>query len=73
MKKINRTNFVDIILILFAVYLFFTTNWSNMDSFSQLLLLMYTLCIILRIGNMMKIKQKEIAKKQKEEQEQTKY
>lgn len=72
MKKINRTNFIDVVLFAFAIYLIFTTNWSNVDKFSQLLLLMYALCITLRIGNIMKIKQKELEKKQKEKIEQKK-
>ena len=67
MKKLNRTNFVDIVLFAFAVYLLFTTNWSNVDKFSQLLLLMYALCITLRIGNIMKIKQKELMEKKQQE------
>ena len=57
MKKIERKNFIDVILFAFAIYLLFTTNWSNVDKFSQLLLLMYALCITLRIGNIIKIKQ----------------
>ncbi len=67
MKKINRTNFIDIVLLAFAIYLLFTTNWSNVDKFSQLLLLMYALCITLRIGNVMKIKQKELMEKKHQE------
>lgn len=70
MKKIERKNFIDVILFAFAVYLLFTTNWSNIDKFSQLLLMMYALCITLRIGNIMKIKQKEIAQKQNEQNQQ---
>ncbi len=66
MKKIQRKNFIDVILFAFAVYLLFTTNWSNVDKFSQLLLLMYTLCITLRIGNIMKIKRKEIVEKERQ-------
>ena len=67
MKKIQRKNFIDVILFAFAVYLLFTTNWSNVDKFSQLLLLMYALCITLRIGNIMKIKQKELMEKKQQE------
>lgn len=70
MKKIQRRNFIDVVLLLFAVYLIFTTNWSNVDKFSQLLLLMYALCVTLRIGNIMKIKQKEFAMKEREKQKQ---
>ncbi|MCI8629909.1 MAG: hypothetical protein HFE57_10550 [Firmicutes bacterium] len=66
MKKIQRKNFIDVILFAFAVYLLFTTNWSNVDKFSQLLLLMYALCITLRIGNIMKIKRKEIVEKERQ-------
>ena len=66
MKKIQRKNFIDVILFAFAVYLLFTTNWSNVDKFSQLLLLMYTLCITLRIGNIMKIKRKEIVERERQ-------
>ena len=68
MKKIERKNFIDIILFAFAVYLLFTTNWSNIDKFSQLLLLMYALCVTLRIGNIMKIKQKEIIEREKQKE-----
>ncbi len=42
-EKIERKNFIDVILFAFAIYLLFTTNWSNVDKFSQLLLLMYAL------------------------------
>ena len=49
-----------------SYYLLFTTNWSNVDKFSQLLLLMYALCITLRIGNIMKIKRKEIVEKERQ-------
>lgn len=66
MKKIQRKNFIDVILFAFDVYLLFTTNWSNVDKFSQLLLLMYALCITLRIGNIMKIKRKEIVEKERQ-------
>ena len=66
MKKIQRKNFIDVILFAFAVYLLFTTNWSNVDKFSQLLLLMYALCITLLIGNIMKIKRKEIVEKERQ-------
>ncbi len=66
MKKIQRKNFIDVILFAFAVYLLFTTNWSNVDKFSQLLLLMYALCITLRIGNIMKIKRKEIVERERQ-------
>lgn len=66
MKKIQRKNFIDVILFAFAAYLLFTTNWSNVDKFSQLLLLMYALCITLRIGNIMKIKRKEIVEKERQ-------
>ena len=66
MKKIERKNFIDVILFAFAIYLLFTTNWSNVDKFSQLLLLMYALCITLRIGNIMKIKQNEMIQRQKQ-------
>ena len=66
MKKLQRKNFIDVILFAFAVYLLFTTNWSNVDKFSQLLLLMYALCITLRIGNIMKIKRKEIVEKERQ-------
>ena len=65
MKKIERKNFIDVILFAFAIYLLFTTNWSNVDKFSQLLLLMYAVCIKLRIGNIMKIKQNEMIQRQK--------
>ena len=65
MKKIQR-NFIDVILFAFAAYLLFTTNWSNVDKFSQLLLLMYALCITLRIGNIMKIKRKEIVERERQ-------
>ena len=67
MKKIERKNFIDVILFAFAIYLLFTTNWSNVDKFSQLLLLMYALCITLRIGNIMKIKQNEMIQRQNEQ------
>ncbi|MEY8320922.1 hypothetical protein AAK894_07545 [Lachnospiraceae bacterium 46-61] len=66
MKKIQRKNFIDVILFAFAAYLLFTTNWSNVDKFSQLLLLMYALCITLRIGNIMKIKRKEIVERERQ-------
>ncbi|NDO47732.1 hypothetical protein [Clostridium sp. MD294] len=69
MKKIERKNFIDVILFAFAVYLAFTTNWSNIDKFSQLLLLMYALCITLRIGNIMKIKQNEMIQRQKQNEQ----
>lgn len=68
MKKTQKRNFIDVVLFLFAVYLLFTTNWSNVDKFSQLLLLMYALCVTLRIGNIMKIKQKELTMKEREKQ-----
>lgn len=67
MKKIERKNFIDVILFAFALYLLFTTNWSNVDKFSQLLLLMYSLCITLRIGNIMKMKRKELIEKEIEQ------
>ena len=66
MKKIQRKNFIDVILFAFAAYLLFTTNWSNVYKFSQLLLLMYALCITLRIGNIMKIKRKEIVERERQ-------
>ncbi len=69
MKKIERKNFIDVILFAFAIYLLFTTNWSNVDKFSQLLLLMYALCITLRIGNIMKIKQNEMIQRQKQNEQ----
>ena len=69
MKKIVRKNFIDVILFAFAIYLLFTTNWSNVDKFSQLLLLMYALCITLRIGNIMKIKQNEMIQRQKQNEQ----
>ena len=68
MKKIERKNFIDIILFAFAVYLLFTTNWSNIDKFSQLLLLMYALCVTLCKGNSMNIKQKEIIEREKQKE-----
>lgn len=68
MKKIQRKNFIDVILFAFAAYLLFTTNWANVDKFSQLLLLMYALCITLRIGNIMKIKRKEIVERERQKQ-----
>ena len=73
MKKIERKNFIDVILFAFAIYLLFTTNWSNVDKFSQLLLLMYALCITLRIGNIMKIKQNEMIQRQKQNEQKKKY
>ena len=69
MKKIERKNFIDVILFAFAIYLLFTTNWSNVDKFSQLLLLMYALCITLRIGNIMKIKQNQMIQRQKQNEQ----
>lgn len=71
MKKTQKRkrNFIDIVLLLFAAYLLFSTNWADVDKFSQLLLLMYSLCVVLRIGNIMKVKQKELAIKEKQKEQ----
>lgn len=69
MKKAQKRNFIDIVLLLFAAYLLFTTNWADVDKFSQLLLLMYALCVVLRISNIMKAKRKELAIKEKQKEQ----
>lgn len=41
----------DIILILFAAYMLFTVDWTNILPHQRLLMLVYALCIALKLGN----------------------
>ena len=69
-KQKSTNHLVDLILVGVAVYLIFTIkDWSNIEVFDQLLLMLYPMCVLLRIANMLKQKKKELLLQQKQSQE----
>ncbi|HIT87499.1 MAG TPA: hypothetical protein IAB62_07135 [Candidatus Coprocola pullicola] len=69
-KQKSTNHLVDLILVGVAVYLIFTIkDWSNIEAFDQLLLMLYAMCVLLRIANMLKQKKKELLLQQKQSQE----
>ncbi len=56
MNNLLKGKLTDIVLILFAVYMLFTVNWSNVLPHQRVLLMIYSLCIVLKIGNRLKNK-----------------
>ena len=69
-KQKSTNHLVDLILVGVAVYLIFTIkDWSNIEVFDQLLLMLYAMCVLLRIANMLNQKKKELLLQQKQSQE----
>lgn len=67
MNRNKKGKLTDIILFLFAAYMAFTVDWSNVLPHQRVLLMTFAMCIILKISNTLKQKEKMIAAKQKQE------
>ncbi|NLK36844.1 MAG: hypothetical protein GX299_02010 [Epulopiscium sp.] len=67
MNRNKKGKLTDIVLFLFAAYMAFTVDWSNVLPHQRVLLMTFAMCIILKISNTLKQKEKMIAKQQNQE------